>query len=89
LSFGEDQAMPKDTSVTLPDHLATFIEDQVAHGRYGSPSDVVQAGLRLLEEYEMKVEALREALIEGEQSGVAGPFDVEAFIERKRNESRS
>ena len=79
--------MPRDTSVTLPDHFATFIEDQVAHGRYGSPSDVVQAGLRLLEEYEMKVAALREALIEGEQSGAVGPFDVEAFIQRKRNES--
>ena len=81
--------MSKDTSITLPDHLATFIEDQVANGRYGSPSDVVQAGLRLLEEHEMKVEALREALIEGEESGAAGPFDVEAFIERKRNESRA
>jgi antitoxin ParD1/3/4 len=82
LAVIEDQAMPKDTSVTLPDHFATFIEDRIAHGRYGSASDVVQAGLRLLEEYEMKV-------IEGEQSGAAGPFDVEAFIERKRNESRT
>jgi antitoxin ParD1/3/4 len=81
--------MSKNTSVTLGDHLAAFIEQQVAQGRYGSASDVVQAGLRLLEEYEMKVEALREALIEGEQSGSAGPFDVEAFIERKRNESRT
>jgi antitoxin ParD1/3/4 len=83
----EEQTMPKQTSVTLPDRLATFVEDQVAHGRYGSASDVVQAGLRLLEEYEMKVEALREALIEGEQSGAPVPFDFDAFIERKRNES--
>jgi antitoxin ParD1/3/4 len=81
--------MPKNTSVTLGDHLAAFIEQKVAQGRYGSASDVVQAGLRLLEEYEMKVEALREALIEGEQSGAAAPFDVEAFIERKRNQSRA
>jgi len=76
--------MPKNTSVTLGDHLAAFIEQQVAQGRYGSVSDVVQAGLRLLEEYEMKVEALREALIEGENSGPAVPFDFEALIARKR-----
>ncbi len=76
--------MPKNTSVTLGDHLAAFIEQHVAQGRYGSVSDVVQAGLRLLEEYEMKVEALREALIEGENSGPAVPFDFEAFIARKR-----
>ena len=76
--------MPKNTSVALGDHLAAFIEQQVAQGRYGSPSDVVQAGLRLLEEYEMKVEALREALIEGEESGPAVPFDFEAFVDRKR-----
>ena len=79
--------MAKATSVTLPDHFATFIDDQVANGRYGSPSDVVQAGLRLLEEYEMKVEALRAALIEGERSGASGPLDVEAFLERKRKNS--
>jgi antitoxin ParD1/3/4 len=79
--------MPKATSVTLPDHFATFIDDQVAKGRFGSPSDVVQAGLRLLEEYEMKVQALRAALVEGEQSGSSGPFDVEAFLEEMRKES--
>jgi antitoxin ParD1/3/4 len=76
--------MPKDTSVTLGDHLADFIEQQVAQGRYGSASDVVQAGLRLLEEHEIKLKALRDALIEGEESGPAVPFDFEAFIDRKR-----
>jgi antitoxin ParD1/3/4 len=76
--------MSKSTSVTLGDHFAAFIERQVLQGRYGSASDVVRAGLRLLEEHEMRIETLRAALIEGEQSGASTPFDFEAFIARKR-----
>jgi antitoxin ParD1/3/4 len=76
--------MPKNTSVTLGDHFAEFIDRQVAHGRYESASDVVRAGLRLLEEHEVKIEALRAALIEGEQSGPSTAFDFEAFIARKQ-----
>ena len=76
--------MPKSTSVSLDDHCTTFIEDQVSRGRYGCASDVVRAGLRLLEEWETKLAALRAALIEGEQSGPSTPFDIEAFVARKR-----
>jgi len=80
--------MPKNTSVIVGDHFAEFIERQVGEGRYGSASDVVRAGLRLLEEREMKVEALRAALIEGEQSGVSTPFDFDAFVNRKRQKNK-
>lgn len=75
--------MPRNTSISLGDHFASFVDQQVAHGRYGSASDVVRAGLRLLEEHEMKVTALRAALVEGENSGPAQPLDVEAFLKRK------
>ena len=77
--------MPQNTSVSLSDHFATFISAQVQTGRYGSASDVVRAGLRLLEEHEAKVKALQDALIEGEQSGEPQPFDSDAFIARKRD----
>jgi antitoxin ParD1/3/4 len=76
--------MPRNTSVSLGDHFATFIDAQVQTGRYNSASDVVRAGLRLLEEHEARVRALEAALIEGEQSGPPQAFDFDGFIERKR-----
>lgn len=76
--------MARNTSVSLGDHFADFVDRQVAGGRYGSASDVVRAGLRLLEEHETRLEALRAALVEGEGSGAAQPFDVETFLAAKR-----
>ncbi len=76
--------MPKNTSISLGDHFAGFAERQVAEGRYGSVSEVVRAGLRLLEEHEAKLAALRAALVEGEQSGPSAPFDFDQFLERKK-----
>ncbi len=75
--------MIKNTSVSLGEHFSDFIDDRVESGRYSSTSEVLRAGLRLLEEHEAKVEALRNALIEGEQSGPATPFDFDAFIAGK------
>lgn len=78
--------MARNTSVTIGDHFTSFIRDQVQTGRYGSASDVVRAGLRLLEEREAKNKALQDALIAGEQSGEPSPFDFDAFKARKRAE---
>ena len=81
--------MSKNTSITLGDHFTKFIESQLAEGRYGSTSDVVRAGLRLLEDHETKLAALRAALIEGEHSGPSEPLDMDAFIARKRTQKLS
>lgn len=72
--------MAKNTSITLGDHFDGFIASQVTTGRYASASEVVRAGLRLLERTETKTEALRRLLAEGEQSGIA-EYNLEGFIE--------
>jgi antitoxin ParD1/3/4 len=76
--------MARNTSISLGDHFASFIDTQVESGRYGSASDVVRAGLRLLEEHEARVKALQDALIAGEESGAPQPFDNQAFLKRMR-----
>ena len=76
--------MGKHTSFSLGDHFSGFIEAKVTEGRYGSASDVVRAGLRLLEEQETRLSALRAALVDGEESGSATPFDIDEFIAEKR-----
>ena len=76
--------MAKNTSFSIGDHFGEFVATQVEQGRYSSASDVVRAALRLLEEQEAQLAGLRAALIEGEQSGPALPFDIDAFVTRKR-----
>lgn len=71
--------MAKNTSITLGDHFDGFISAQLATGRYGSASEVVRAGLRLLEDSESKLQALRQMLIQGEESGVA-EYNYQDFL---------
>jgi len=63
--------MHKNTSITLGNHFEEFISKQIEEGRYNSASEVIRAGLRLLEDQEIKLLTLRNALIIGEKSGKA------------------
>ncbi len=72
--------MPRNTSVTIGNHFETFIAEQLEEGRYGSASEVVRAGLRLLEEHEARVRRLQAALIEGEESGFV-EYSLEEFMD--------
>ena len=81
--------MSRNTSVTLGPHFVNFIETQVQGGRYGTTSDVIRAGLRLLEEHEAKVKALQDALIAGEHSGEPQPFDKDTFLNKMRSQHAS
>ena len=65
----QDRSMSKNTSMTLGTHFDEFIAAQLASGRYGSASEIVRAGLRLLEDNVTKLETLRQLLTEGENSG--------------------
>ncbi|MEX2365860.1 MAG: type II toxin-antitoxin system ParD family antitoxin, partial [Pseudohongiellaceae bacterium] len=71
---------------TLGDHFDDFIDQQLDSGRYGSASEVVRAGLRMLEDTESKLETLRRLLDEGEQSGLVD-YSYEALISELDNNS--
>ncbi len=79
--------MAKNTSFILGEHFDVFVREQVDAGRYANATDVIRSGLRLLEEHEQRVEALRMALIEGEESGLAGPLDMDKIKRDARKEA--
>lgn len=72
--------MARNTSITLGDHFDQFISRLLGEGRYGSASEVIRAGLRLLEENETRLELLRDALLEGERSGGSN-YSYESILE--------
>lgn len=76
--------MAQNTSISLDDHFSDFLSREVASGRYRSASEVVRAGLRLLEDHETRLAALRAALVEGEDSGEPTPFDFDSFVAAKK-----
>ncbi len=76
--------MNKNTSISLGQHFSEFVDRQVEDGRYNSASEVIRAGLRLLEEHELQVAQLRAVIIEGEESGSSKPLDMENFLGRMR-----
>ncbi|MDC0598431.1 type II toxin-antitoxin system ParD family antitoxin [Gammaproteobacteria bacterium] len=79
--------MAKNTSMTLGEHFDNFISAQLSSGRYGSASEVVRAGLRLLEDAESKLGTLRKMLTEGEESGLVD-YSYEELISELDNENQ-
>jgi antitoxin ParD1/3/4 len=73
--------MGRNTSISLGNHFESFIEHTISDGRYTNASEVIRAGLRLLEEEENRVVALRKAIQEGIDSGRANDFEPKKFLE--------
>lgn len=86
VSYLQEALMGRNTSIALGDHFAEFIDDRVKSGRYASANDVVRAGLRLLEEREAKLNAVRNALEAGENSGPPRDFDFDTFLRANSQE---
>ena len=66
--------MSKNTSITLGDHFEKFINAQLSSGRFNSTSEVLRAGLRLLENNESKLQVLRDHLAKSEAQANHGEF---------------
>ena len=77
------------TSVALGDYFESFIKAKIAQGRYNNASEVVRAGLRLLEEQENKVVALKSAIDEGVNSGIAVGFDPQQHLRTLKTQRKN
>ena len=80
--------MSKNTSITLGSYFDQFIQKLLKEGRYKNASEVVRAGLRLLEEEEQKIIALRQAIDEGIKSGLAEDFDPDEHLKLMKSERK-
>jgi antitoxin ParD1/3/4 len=74
--------MGRNTSISLGDHFEDFVDERVSTGRFKNASEVIRAGLRLLEEEENKLTALKKAVEEGLDSGVAINFDAGKHLKK-------
>lgn len=79
--------MNRNTSISLGAHFDEFIQSSINTGRFKNASEVVRAGLRLLEEEEHKMQLLKEAIQEGIDSGIAHDFDPIAHLEKLKSQT--
>lgn len=70
----------KNTSISLGSYFDQFVSSQVSAGRYKNVSEVIRAGLRLLEDEESKAIALRNAIQQGLDSPRVESFDFDEHL---------
>ncbi len=75
----------KTTSVALGSHFEDFIQSCIQSGRYNNASEVVRSSLRLLEEQEQKMAALRSAIEAGLDSGIVEDFDSQGYLQKMKD----
>ena len=67
--------MSKNTSISLGSYFDSFVQSSLETGRYKNASEIIRAGLRLLEKEENRTIALKNAIQDGINSGIAHTFD--------------
>jgi antitoxin ParD1/3/4 len=78
----------KNTSISLGSHFDEFIKSQVSDGRYKNVSEVIRAGLRILEDEESKTKALKAAIQKGLDSPSISDFDFKENLKKMKQEKR-
>lgn len=72
--------MGRNTSMSLGDYFENFVDSSISEGRYKNASEVIRAGLRLLEEEENRIKVLKNAIQEGIDSGISKNFDPKKHL---------
>lgn len=80
------QDMSRNTSVVLGDHFETFIMSRIAEGRYANVSEVIRAAWRLLDEEELRYQALRGAIAEGMENGMVEDIEAHGHFSALKSE---
>lgn len=68
--------MGRNTSVSLGDYFENFVDNKISSGRYKNASEVIRAGLRLLEEDENRIQILKSSIKDGLDSGISKDFNA-------------
>lgn len=76
----------KNTSISLGNYFDEFVNSQVLAGRYKNVSEVIRAGLRLLEDEESKAIALKAAIQKGLDSPRVENFDFKENLKKLKSE---
>jgi antitoxin ParD1/3/4 len=71
-------------TITLTEQQDAWIAEQIAAGSYTNDSEAIRDLIRREQERSFEIETIRQALIEGEQSGEPEAFDFAAFKARKK-----
>ena len=77
------------TSVSLGNYFENFVDNSVAEGRFKNASEVIRSGLRLLEEEGNKIIALKKAINEGIDSGIAENFNPTEHLESLKTKTKN
>ncbi len=78
----------KNTSISLGNYFDQFVSNQVSVGRYKNVSEVIRAGLRLLENEESKAIALKNAIQKGLESPIVENFNFDENLIQLKAEKR-
>ncbi len=69
----------KRKTITITDNQDNWIKNQISAGAYTNDSEYIRDLIRRDQTNQADIEAIRAALIEGEESGAAKPFDANRF----------